>query len=48
MRNSAPRENFNRYFLGTFWLVLTKLLFWQRGWTLGYHSMKFKHIPDIS
>ena len=35
-------------FFGTFLLVLTKFLFWQGDWALGYHSMGFRHFPDIS
>ena len=44
MRNSALPEKFFMFFL----LVLTKFLFWQEGWALGYLSMKFRHFPDIS
>ena len=29
-------------------LVLIKSSFFQGDWALGYHSMKFKHFPDIS
>ena len=29
-------------------LVLTKFLFWQGDWALGYHSMGFRYFPDIS
>ena len=29
-------------------LALKKLWFWQKDWVLGYHSMEFKHFPDIS
>ena len=47
MWNSTPREKFNRYFLGTFLPVLTKLSFWQGDWALGYHSMKFRYFPNI-
>ena len=28
-------------------LVLTKILFWQGDWALGYHSMKFRKFPDL-
>ena len=34
-----------------FWtllLVLANFLFWQGGWALGYCSMGFGHIPNIS
>ena len=27
---------------------LTKLLFLQGDWALGYHSMEFRHFPDTS
>ena len=35
-------------FFNSFILVLTKLLFWQGDWAVGYHSMKFSQFPDIS
>ena len=35
-------------FSKSFLPVLTKLLFWQGDWALGYHSMKFRHFPNIS
>ena len=35
-------------FFKTFLLVLTKFPFLQEKLTLGYHSMKFRHFPDIS
>ena len=35
-------------FFGTFLLVLAKLSFWWGPWALGYHSMVFRHFPDIS
>ena len=35
---------FSTFFL----LLLTKLSFQQGDWTLGYHSMKFRHFTDIS
>ena len=47
MRNSALWEKFNFCFSRDFLLVLTKFSFWQGGWALGYHSMKFRHFPDI-
>ena len=31
-----------------FLLVLTKFLFCQGDWPVGYHSMKFRYFPDIS
>ena len=39
-------EKFKSFFK-SFLLVLTKLLFWQEDRAPGYHSMKFKHFPDI-
>ena len=30
-----------------FLLVLTKFLFWEEDWTLGYNSMKFRDFPDL-
>ena len=30
-----------------FFLALTKCLFWQVGWALGFFSMKSRHYPDI-
>ena len=33
-------------FFKSFLLVLTKLSFWRGEWTLGYHSMEFKHFPE--
>ena len=32
----------------SFSLVLTKFSLWQENWALGYHSMGFRHFPDIS
>ena len=46
--NSALREKFNFCFFKSFLLVLTKFLFWQGDWALGYHSMKVRHFPVIS
>ena len=40
-------EKFNRFFLGTFWLVLTKFLFWYIDWAPSSHSMKFRHFTNI-
>ena len=48
MWNSALWEMFNFCFSRVFLLVLIKFSFWQEGWTLGYHSMNFRHFPDIS
>ena len=48
MWNSPQREKFNFYFLFFIFLVLRKLSFWQGNWALGYHSMMFRQIPDIS
>ena len=38
MLNRAQWEKFNLFFK-SFLLVITKLLFWQRDGSLGYHSM---------
>ena len=35
-------------FFSSFLLVLTKFLFWEEDWALGYNSMKFRDFPDIS
>ena len=35
-------------FFSSFLLLLTKFLFWEEDWALGYNSMKFRHFPDIS
>ena len=35
-------------FCKNFLLVLTKLSFWQEDWALGYHSINFRHFPNIS
>ena len=43
----APR-GVGSLFFGTFVLVLAKLLFWQRAWGLGYHSMGFRQFPMLS
>ena len=47
MSNSALREKFNFCFFKSFLLVLIKFLFWQEDWAPGYHSMTFRHLPDI-
>ena len=46
MWNSALREKFDLFFR-SFLLILTKFLFWQEDWALGYHSMKFWDFPEI-
>ena len=46
MWNSAPREKFNGYFLGLF-ASTNKIFILTGGWTLGYHSMKLRHFPNI-
>ena len=48
MWNSALREKFKFLFFKSFLQVLTKFSFWPEDWALGYHSMKFRHFPDIS
>ena len=51
MWDSALREEFRGRFISgfrSFLLVLTKLSFWQGGWALGYHSVGFRHFPDVS
>ena len=35
-------------FSKSFLLVLTKISFWHGDWALGYHSMEFRHFPNIS
>ena len=35
-------------FSKSFFAVLTKFIFWQAEWALGYHSVKFRHFSDIS
>ena len=47
MSNSALQEKFNFCFFKSFLLVLNKFLFWQEDWAPGYHSMTFRHLPDI-
>ena len=47
MWNRAQQEKFNFYFSKVFFLVLTKLPFWQGDWVLGYHSMNFRQFPDF-
>ena len=46
--NSAVREKFHFYILEVFWLVLSKFSFLQEDVALGYYSMKFRHLPNIS
>ena len=48
MRNSALWEKFNFCFSRVFHLVLTKFSLWKEEWRLDYHSMKFRHFPDVS
>ena len=48
--NSSFHENLGHHgksLIATFLLVLAKFLFWQGPWILGYHSMKFRHFPNI-
>ena len=47
MWNSAPRESLISIFQA-FLLVLPKILFSREDCALGYHSMTFRHFPDIS
>ena len=35
-------------FFNSFLLVLTKYLFWEEEWALGYNSVKFWDFPDLS
>ena len=39
---------FEFLFFSSFLLALTKILFWEDDWALGYHSMKFRDFPDVS
>ena len=41
------REKFSFCFK-SFLLVGKRFLFWHGDWALGYHSMEFRHFPDIS
>ena len=47
MWNSAPRENFNGYF-SDFFANTNKKNILAGVLALGYHSMKFRHFPNIS
>ena len=38
----------NFYFSRIFLTLLTKFLYLQEEWALGYHSMKLRHFSDIS
>ena len=31
-----------------FFASIDKIFIWQEDWALGYHSMSFRHFPDIS
>ena len=44
MWNGALPEGFGYYYL----LVLAEFSFWLGYWALGYHSMGFRHFPDVS
>ena len=35
-------------FFDRFLLVLVGVSFWSGDWALGYHSLDFRHFPDIS
>ena len=35
-------------FFDGFLLVLVGVSFWSGDWALGYHSLDFRHFPDIS
>ena len=48
MWSSSLLEKSNFCFSRVFLLALTKFLIWQGDWALGYHSMEFRHSPDIS
>ena len=45
--HGALREGFNFYFW-TVLLILAKFSFWPGDWALGYHSMRFRHFPNVS
>ena len=48
MWSSALWEKFNVCFSRVFLLALRKPSIWQGDWALAYHSMGFRHFPDIS
>ena len=48
MGSSALREKFSFCFFKSFLLAVAKFSIWQGDWALGYHSMGFRHFPDIS
>ena len=48
MWKSAQRDKFSFGFIKRFLLVIAKLSFRQGDWALGYHSMGFRHFPNIS
>ena len=47
MWNSTLRKSLI-FIFQEFLLVLTKFSFRHKDWALGYHSVKFRHFPDIS
>ena len=47
IKNSTLQKMFNLFFKSCL-LALTKFLFWQEDWALGYYSMQFGHFPLIS
>ena len=47
MGNSALQEMFNCYFFGLF-ASISKIFILAGDWALGYHSMEFRHFPNIS
>ena len=46
--NGARREKFHFYFSRVFFIVLESFRFGGGGWAMGYHSVGFRHFPDIS
>ena len=48
MWSTELRERFNYYFWGHLCHYKTKFSFWRGDWALGYHSVKFRHFPNIS
>ena len=48
-QNLVPTITYKIFETNTsFLLVLTKLSIWPGDWALGYHSMGFRHFPEIS
>ena len=43
-----PLKKVKVQFLNSFSLVLTKFLFWEEDWALGYNSMKIWDLHNIS